>query len=228
VEHSQQELELLQALKELQGILAEALNTLEGKVASSPQAEYASFVAQAVNSAADGYLVLRHTYRMDASKLLVRPAIELILGGMAVENAPELLARKAFSEWKDHGKLFKDHASQAQHKKNWDEFEKKFRSECPQYPIQRKRLTILNAAKCAKMESIYELAYRIYCKFTHGALEAINGNFDRATDPCDSHIMLWCVGKAIDLLGRKTPATLPDMKPIYGRMEHLISDPLSS
>jgi hypothetical protein len=109
MEHSQQEIEALQLLNELQKVLDDALNSLSGKPpAESPEAHYMSFVGKAVNTAADGYLVLRQAYRVNASKLLIRPALEVVLAGVAVETERGLLVRKAYSEWKERGKMFKD------------------------------------------------------------------------------------------------------------------------
>ena len=86
MEHSPQEMELLQLLKELQEILANAVNSLGGQTPKSPEAHYMGFVAKSVNTAADGYLVLRQAFRVNASKLLIRPALEITLAGAAVER----------------------------------------------------------------------------------------------------------------------------------------------
>ena len=228
MEHSQQEIEALQLLSELQKVLADALNSLSGKPpAESPEAHYMSFVGKAVNTAADGYLVLRQAYRVNASKLLIRPALEVVLAGVAVETERGLLVRKAHSEWKERGKMFKDPNYTSLHQQYWDKFEKKVRTEDPSCPINLKHLSIQEIAKLAKMEEHYEVSYRIYCQFTHGALEAIAGQLDSTTDSRDSFVMIWCLYQVLGLLGRKTPATFPDMKPLFDRVERLLFQPPS-
>ena len=220
-------MELLRLLKELQEILANAVNSLGGQTPKTPEAHYMGFVAKSVNTAADGYLVLRQAFRVNASKLLVRPALEVILGGVAVEKERGLLVRKAYSEWEDWGKMLKEPASIAQHKQRWDEFEKKVKREDPSCPIICEHLSVKKTAELAKMEKHYEISYRIYCKYTHGALEAIAGTLDQITDDSDSQVMLWCVFQAIGLLARQTPATFPDMKPIFDRVDRQLFQPPS-
>jgi hypothetical protein len=226
MEHSPEEIEILQLLKDLQEILASALNSLSGKTPpKSPEAFYMSFVAKAVNTSADGYLVLRNAYRVSASKLLIRPALEVILGGVAVEKEPGLLVRKAYSEWEERDKMFKDPVAKTLHKQYWDKFEKRVRAQDPTCPIVCKHLGVRETAKLAMMEEHYEISYRIYCKFTHGAFEAIAGQLDSATDDRDSLVMAWCVFQALGLLGRQTPATFPDMKPYFERVDRLLFQP---
>ena len=225
MEHSPQEIEHLQLLKELQEVLANALNSLAGKTPKSPEAHYAGFVAKSVNFAADGYLVLRQAYRVTASKLLIRPTLEVIMGGVAVENERGLLIRKAYSEWEEWGKMLKDAVSKMRHNQLWDEFEKKVRLEAPNCPIVCESIGLKKISEIAKMEKHYEISYRIYCKFTHGALEAIAGNLDSITDDSDSQVMIWGVFQAIGLLGRQTPAFFPEMKPLFERVDRQIFQP---
>jgi hypothetical protein len=149
------------------------------------------------------------------------------MGGVAVEKERGLLVRKAYSEWEEWGKMLKDAASKTQHKQRLDEFEKKVKHEDPNCPIVCKSIGLKKISEIAKMEKHYEISYRIYCKFTHGALEAIAGNFDPITDDSDSQVMIWCVFQAIGLLGRQTPETFPDMKQLFERVDRQIFQPPS-
>ncbi|MGD0253900.1 MAG: hypothetical protein ABSC01_14535 [Verrucomicrobiota bacterium] len=66
------EIEFLKFLKELQPILVKALDSLGGKKPSDAGSSYLGRIAKTVNRASDGYLWLRESGRMDASKLLIR------------------------------------------------------------------------------------------------------------------------------------------------------------
>jgi hypothetical protein len=106
------EVQFLGLLKELQPVFVGALNSLGGKKPPDANSSYLGRVAITVNRAADGYLFLRESGRMDASKLLVRPALEAVFSGTAAMKNKSFLFRKAYSEWKEHKKLIaKDEAS---------------------------------------------------------------------------------------------------------------------
>jgi hypothetical protein len=222
MKHSPQEIEFLQLVKELQKALASGLDSLGGKTPKNPEARYMGFVAKAVNTAADGYIVLREAYRVNASKLLIRPALEVILAAAAVENERGFLVRKAYAEWKDWGKMLTDSASIAQHQQKWDEFEKRVKAEDPSCPIVLKNFTVQEMSKLAKMEKHYEMSYRIYCKFTHGALDAIGGNLSGFTDDTDTAVMAWCAFQAIGFLQKHTPAKFPEMEELLERVDRLL------
>jgi hypothetical protein len=225
MKHSTEEIELLQLLKELQCILSDAINSLGGQTPKSPESHYVGFSTVSVNTAADGYLVLREAHRVNASKPLIRQALEAIIFGVAVEKQHGILFRKAFSEWQDWNKMIKDPNAKIQHKKTWEDFEKKVRKFDAACPIDPRSLTVKEAAEIAKMSEHYEISYRIYCKFTHGALEALAGNLNSITDCDDSRVMIWCAFQAIGLLQRNTPAKFPDLKPLFQKIDVKIFQP---
>ena len=63
------------------------------------------YSARYINRAAEGYTVLRKASMTDASKLLIRPAIEAMIRAMAVQKQPDFLYRIAYTERKDHGRM---------------------------------------------------------------------------------------------------------------------------
>jgi hypothetical protein len=69
------------------------------------------------------------------------------------------------------------------------------------------------------MLNVYENAYRPYCKFTHGALCAVQGELDAATDPIDTKMVAWCVLTMLKQLGEHTAAQVPDLEPFRKRYE---------
>jgi hypothetical protein len=50
------------------------------------------------------------------------------------------------------------------------------------------------------MHRVYEDYYRIYCKYTHGALLARTDDLDEATDRVDNRTMGACASIALDNL----------------------------
>ena len=222
MEYSAKEIEVLKLLKELQDVLNVAVIALGGMRPKTPERSYLGFVANAVKNIADGYLVLRNEGRLTASKLLVRPAIELILNGTAVEKKPGLLVRKAYSEWEAEGKMYKGTQFEAKHDQRWQDFKKRVKIVDPNCQIVRKRLTIRETAQLASMDKIYDVAYGIYCRFTHGAFDAVQGNLDGVTNDRDSQVMTYCVIQAISLLERSTPAAIPDYDLPEERLDRLI------
>jgi len=109
--YPQIEIEFIKVLKELQPIIVKSLNSLGGKKPANAGAKYLGVIAKTVNRASDGYLALREAGRMDASKLLIRPALEAVFCGVAAVKDKKFLFRKVYSEWEEHKKLFaKDQA----------------------------------------------------------------------------------------------------------------------
>jgi hypothetical protein len=99
---------------------------------------------------------------------------------------------------------------EAQNEKIWEQFSDAFTKEFPTIPIPNvdKRLSIEYLAEKAKLEPFYDSHYRIYSRYTHGALHASTGNLDKATDPEDNRIMAICALVALDnlvSLGAESP-----------------------
>src|SRR6266567_2206595 len=85
-------------LRDMQRHLADVLNSLWGKSGDGLFEHYLFYSSVQMNRAAEAFIALRETGRVDASKLLVRPAIELLFRQQAVRKKPELLYRMAYSE----------------------------------------------------------------------------------------------------------------------------------
>jgi Family of unknown function (DUF5677) len=216
------EIEFLKLLKELQPIFVKALNSLGGKKPSDAGTSYLGRIAVTVNRAADGYLCLRESGRMDASKLLVRPALEAVFCGTAAIKNKKFLFRKAYSEWEEDKKFF---AKDAAGKKDADEYPKQlqvqFRKHNPAYPVSLKIISVRDAAEMAELLPVYEYAYRIYCKYTHSAMRAVSGNLDHGTDLHDTPTIVWCVLFTLTQLKQYTPAEIPDLAAFNQKLELL-------
>jgi hypothetical protein len=214
------EVEFLGLLKELQPIFVDALNSLGGKKPTDAASSYLGRVAINVNRASDGYLFLRESGRMDASKFLVRPALEAVFSGTVAMKNKAFLFRKAYSEWKEHKKLI---AKDAASKKEADDYLVKMKRHFQEinYPVKCVELQVKEIAEMAGLSPAYEEHYRVYCKFTHSAMLAVSGNLNQATDSKDTHVVVWCVLMMLNQLKQHTPAAIPDLMPFNEKMRLL-------
>jgi len=216
------EVKFLGLLKELQPIFIDALNSLGGKKPPDAASSYLGRVAINVNRASDGYLFLRESGRMDASKLLVRPALEAVFSGTAAMKNKAFLFCKAYSEWKEHKKLI---AIDAASKQEADDYLVKMKRHFQEIncPVKCVELQVKEIAEMAGLSPAYEEHYRVYCKFTHSAMLAVSGNLNQATDSKDTHVVVWCVLMMLNQLNQHTPAAIPDLMPFNEKMRLLTS-----
>jgi hypothetical protein len=92
------EQESLKLVSDLVDEITSAFTSLAGKTHNGTFDSYRFYSAKHLHRAADGFVFLRQAGRVDASKFLVRPAIEIALRLQAVQKQPDLLYRIAFSE----------------------------------------------------------------------------------------------------------------------------------
>jgi hypothetical protein len=176
--------------------------------------QYRFWSSKHLQRAVDGFAVLRRAGRLDGSKFLVRPALEMAFRVEAARQYPDLFYRIAHSEYLQDKHLLRiagdDQQLQAQNDNNWEEFKNAFVNEFPRVPIPNvdDRLTIEHLAEKAGLTPFYNSHYRIYCRYTHGAVHASTGNIDKATDRADNQIMAVSALVALDnliSLGAKSP-----------------------
>ena len=209
-QHSEEELSLLQLLDEAVSELARALNSLGGTTPATVEVGYMFQLAVGINKTAVGYLLLRKVGMDAASKLLIRPMLEATFSAAASEQT--FLFQKAYTEWQDDNKLFvKTDADRQAADKLWADIVKQFRTERPACPLTEKKLRVQDVARIAGMQSSYEVQYRFYCKFTHSALEAIQGHWDNLSTPYDTRTAILCVLKVLELLKTHTTAAVCDL-----------------
>ena len=204
---SSEEQESLKLLSDIVAEVTHALGSLGGKEHSGLFDTYRFYSSKHVHRAADGFVFLRTSGRVDASKLLVRPVIEIMFRLQAVRKHPELLYRIAYSEHLQDERFLRSAAksssmpySESQIKKRWQEFTAKFKKEFPTLKTVEKELKIVQIAEKAGLTAVYDSHYRIYCQYTHGALRASAGYLDDATDPHDNRTMALCAFAALDTL----------------------------
>jgi hypothetical protein len=174
----------LELVCEIQTQLAAALNSLAGRKHRGLEDVFPVYCASHVNRAVEGYILLRRQFRLEASRLLIRPTIEATIKMLAVRNQPDLLYRIAYSEWLEEKKFIVSAAQTggadylSQHEAKWKEFRKAYCDHFPQHNLADKKLFLQDAAVAAGMEAYYDSAYRLYCQFTHAAFRATTGGLD--------------------------------------------------
>jgi hypothetical protein len=191
--------------------LKDALDSLGGTKPSGLLTVFRFWSSKHLQRAADAFAFLRHSGRLDGSKFLVRPAIEMAFRLEAAHRQPEIFYRIAHSEHRQDRHLLQGEPKlQAESDKNWERFKNAFVKEFPTVNIPNvdDRLTIECIAEKAGMKSYYNAHYRIYSRYTHGAAHASTGNIDSATDPADNRTIAICALVALDnliSLGAKSP-----------------------
>jgi hypothetical protein len=217
--HCPEEIELLKLLRELQSILTAALDSLANKQSSSAESRYIGDAAISVNHAADAYLLLRDRGRVDASKLFIRPMVDVVISATAVTKQRGFLFRKEYTEFLNMQQTYdKSPDNEARANKYLKQLKQRFQQE-PGYPIECKQITARDAAEVAGLLRAYRTAYRIYCEFTHSAVRAVRGYLDNATDPIDTSMVIWAVGVMLNHLRAHTAARIPDLTPFDKRIQ---------
>ena len=209
----------LQLLRDMQAELRDALNALGGQQSDGLLQHYPFYSAAHINRAVEGYIFLRESGRFDASKLLVRTALEAVFRIQAVRKKPELMFRIAFTEFQEDKKWVRpfnrpdtEDALQAI-ERHWQEFRQAYHSKYPEHPLSEETLSLWSAAESAGLDGYYDSHYRLYCRFTHAAFRASTGDLNDFEDE-DNRTMTLCAFAAVDFLtsvGAPAP-NLPELK----------------
>jgi hypothetical protein len=194
-------------LSELQPAIATALDSVGGKLPERVEERFYFFASDHINTAVDAFIVLRRDHRIDGARLLVRPALETMLRLKAVRAKPHLLYRVAFTEAFEMDKWLGGIAksNEEPYTPVFDRDEgRKFKAMCASQfgaeNLKDTRLRAYDAAAAIGAEGYYDSYYRAYCQYTHGALEAVSGTFNKAIDPEDTRVMLTCAMTALEAL----------------------------
>lgn len=222
---------ILTLVSELQAELTQALDSLGGKVPKAITDPYFVEAAGYVNKAADGYLLLRKNGRADASKLLVRPAIEALFRIQALRTKPELLYQFAYTERLEDHKWFRPAVTRLgkaydrdPDPPGWDDFERAFRKEFQTISLVRKKISHRDVAEIAGLDRYYDTHYRLYCQYAHAALRGMSGHSDDISDPEDSRVMVLCAFGAVAAIAA-IGAEAPNLEPLHRRVKALSKAP---
>jgi Family of unknown function (DUF5677) len=194
--------------------LKAALDSLGGKDGEMFE-HYRLHAAKHIQRAVDGFVYLRKSGRFDASKFLVRPAIEVVFKLQAIERQPDLLYRIAFSEHLQDQRMARPAAErsnqlydQATADAHWASFSAKYQDKLPNHQFVEQELRIYETAEKANLAAYYDSHYRLYSQYTHGTFRAMTGSFDDLTDSEDGRVMALCAWVALEVLisiGAKSP-----------------------
>ncbi|HEU0050031.1 MAG TPA: DUF5677 domain-containing protein [Nitrososphaera sp.] len=200
--------ESLRLVEEIVAEITHALNSLGGKQYKGVFDGYRFWSSKHLHRAAEAFAFLRRSGRVDGTKFLMRPAVEMAFRLEAVKQHPNLLYRIAFSEHIQEKKFLNATAKHDQTPATitrsvddkWKKFSDAFAKKFPKIPRVKKELGIPATAEKAGLQYVYDAHYRIYCQYTHGTLFASVGYFDAATDPEDNRAMAGCAMIALDAL----------------------------
>jgi hypothetical protein len=205
----------LDLVRDVQRALAECLNSLGGKAMNDVRDRFILYSGKHINVASEGYILLRNAARVDCSKLLVRPLIETSLRMQAIEKHPKLLYRVIFGERSAKATMLRalairtgKPAGHFDDGKAWAVFKEHCRTAIPDSDLTDAALDLASLARAAGVEAYYDTHYRIYCTFTHGALEAIVGLLDELSHAEDNRAVAMCTMGALAVLaneGGKAP-----------------------
>ena len=220
-------------LCDLQNELTKALASLAGKQSRGFQDNFNVYSAGHINRAAEGFIFLTKASRIDASKFLIRPAIEAMFRLEAVRKQPDLLFRIAYTERIEDQKWIRRAAVRAQvsydtaaEERRWSKAKKDYARQCPGHRLEEKELRVRDAAKAIgkTMEDYYDSHYLMYCKYTHAALRALGGSLNELADFEDARTMALSVFSALDILATIGGAA-PNLESLRERMDELDAAP---
>jgi len=221
------ETQSLKLLENSQTELGNALKWLEGRNSEGIES-YCFYTAAHINLVAEGYIYLRMGHRNEASKHLIRTAIEAFFRLQAVRSKPELLFRIAYTESEEDKKWARTLRSEnapivlQEIDKNWDTFVQIYKEKYPQHSVIENGLPLRDAAKCAGMEFYYDSHYRLYCRFTHAAFRATTGSL-RVFEPQDNVTMVIFTLSALEaLISLGTPS--PNIESLKEQLSALNQD----
>jgi len=206
------EAESLELVRKVLSELVTCLEALRGTSWQDPAERYRWLNAKHVRIALDGYLHLRQSGGIDASRLIIRTAVEAFLRLRSVQFHPEVLYRITYGEHLDQVAWVnatsgnpQSAAVQAQVDRLEQDYQSAMQSMSaviPQPPDAAKRIRIEQLARLANIPGFYDFNYRLYCRYTHANVAALLGDLDD-TSPLDNRTMALCGLGAIDTLPTK-------------------------
>lgn len=184
-------------LSELRPAIDAALDSLGGKMTKGVEDLYYLYASRHINTAIDGFILLRREHRIDGARLLVRPALEAMLRLQAVRVKTYLLYRVLLREALEADKWFGGVArrhgvayTRVCDRDEWQAFKDRCIAQFGADKLEDVPLSSYDAAVEIGVQAYYDSHYRGYCQYTHGALEAVSGSLDELTDPEDTRVML--------------------------------------
>ena len=108
----------------------------------------------------------------------------------------------------------------ATHEQEWRDFKAKYAEEFPNHEVVGRTITTEQLAAAADLAYYYDTHYRMYCRYTHAALQAIGGSLDRLSNSEDNRTMAVCILTALRALA-PIGADLPNLDSLAERLNKL-------
>jgi hypothetical protein len=213
---SPEEIKFLELLKDVQETLARTVDSLDINLIPKWEVRYLLWACVFINQASRGYLSLRNEDNAFAAKLLIRPILEVFLSTQAVLSKRGFLFRKIYTELAEFKKS-DPNATAADFDKMVDNYVKAFHDHDKTYPCERKKVDMSYTAQVANMVDHYEVVYRIYCKYTHGAQIAVTGALNSVTDDVDTGIVVELLLRTLGHLQKEARAKIPELDDFHKR-----------
>jgi hypothetical protein len=216
----------LELARDTRNELVHVLKSLGGHVPTGALENFIFYSANQMNKAAEAYLILRQAQRVDASKLLIRPTIEIMLKTRAAKEKPDLFYRTILNERLKRRQWIKGVARRqgapfdpAGEEADWNTFREHCIITFPDTDVTNQGLSVRGAAKAIGLEDYYDSFYPLYCSFTHGAFESVMGLLDPISDGYDNNTVALCVFSTIEVL-RSIGGTSPGFESLNDRMRN--------
>jgi hypothetical protein len=222
----------LALVDELQVLLDDTLKSIHGKEVE-PKVSYLLWGALHMNRLVAGYSVLRKQHMTYASKVMIRPGIETTANVVAALKQPGFLFQKGFSEYKDQKNLLLEfrrvlerdnpstvHQEFVELERQWKQFKDYWTTVLPADLVKSKKLRFCDVLQNAGLNDWYT-QYRVYCQFTHGALQASSGDLDEMTDSADNLVIVWLTLIVLDHLKIFAQVEMPNLASLWERANAL-------
>ena len=222
----------LKLLCDIQQELANGRNSLGGQQSRGALDNYYFHAAKHLNRAIEGFIFLRKSGRIDASKFLVRPVIETMFRIEALRKKPELLYRIAYSESIVEDRKWLRPAAvragaifdEAAHLKRFEAFKAQLNEQFPNLTLEDKYISLWEIADVAGMAGYYDSHYRTYCRYQHAALWAMGDFLTDLTDPEDNRSMGLCTYTAVNAL-TSIGAKSQNLQSLWQRLQQQAEEP---
>jgi hypothetical protein len=184
----------LDLLTRIQIALAANLGVVKSKknnISDFYKFEYCRFI----NNTTETFLFLVKNERVEASRILVRPALEVTFRLQAIQTKPELLLGVAAWEHEERKKLMNGIAPHLVDETTktmavqWTDTVESYKKLFPSLPINQTPLSAFDAAKAIQFNPalksgngnsnpLFETYYRFYSPFTHGHIDSLSGEMN--------------------------------------------------
>ncbi len=201
--------------------LRHALDSVGGRVSESLAENYIFYTSIYVKTAIESYILLRENGLLEASKMLVRTAIESVIRIHAIRKHAEFVFQVAYTEYQEDIKWTKaldlpqSDILIAKLKTEWEDFRESYKSRNPDHECTEKTLNLRDTAHIAEIGAYYDSHYRLYCRFTHAAFRASAGDLAEF-EQHDNYTMSLCAMVTIEAM-TTVGATAPNLDALKNR-----------